>query len=295
MKLSRSESEFAAEPPVLPPGTILQHIYIRKRLRDVPPGRFVEVGTGDGLVSRLLLDLGWSGSGWDLNQQAIEHGRALNATYVEQGRYELHHGDWFAAEASGTADLVVSMMVLEHLDDDAERQYFDRAAAELVGGGRLILLVPGSPDHWGIEDEIAGHMRRYTRASLDHLVKESGWEVEYLVGLTWPISNLLLRISNRLVRRSESDRLALDFEDRTIASGHRQVAWKTRFPRVMRLALNEWTMRPLHLAQVAGSGKENALVLYCECRVARSDAESAAVGTERARNDVVSASTTRRA
>jgi SAM-dependent methyltransferase len=288
-------SEFAAEPPVLPPGTILQHMYVRKRLRDVPPGRFVEVGTGDGLLSRLLLELGWTGSGWDLNEEAIEHARALNATYVEQGRYTIHHGDWFTAEPSGTADLVVSMMVLEHLDDDAQRQYFDRAAADLADDGRVILLVPGSPGHWGIEDEIAGHMRRYTRASLGRVVEESGWKVEHLAGLTWPTSNLLLRISNRLVRRAESGRLALDLEDRTIASGHRQVVWKTRFPRVVRLALNEWTMRPLHLAQVAGAKKGNALVLYCECRVAGSDPGSATAGTERAPNDVVSASTTRRA
>jgi SAM-dependent methyltransferase len=257
-----------AEGRVLPPGTILQHIYIKRRLRELARGRFVDAGTGEGLLSRLLLDMGWVGSGWDLNDGALAQARALTAEYIKDGRYELHHGDWFSAEGSGTADLIVSSMLLEHLDDEGQRRYFDRAAAELRTGGRALLLVPSSPRHWGVEDEVVGHVRRYTRDSLHELVESSGWEVEHLAGLTWPISNLLLRISNRLVSAAESDRLELDLQRRFIASGHRQVPWKTRFPKAMRLALNEWTMLPFHAAQVAGSGNENALVLYCECRVA---------------------------
>jgi SAM-dependent methyltransferase len=292
---SENESESAAEARVLPPGTILQHLYIRRRLRQAPPGRFVDAGTGEGLLSRVLLDLGWRGAGWDLNEDALAQAQAVTAPYIEEGRYELHHRDWFAAEPSGNANLVVSAMLLEHLDDQAQRRYFERAAAELAPGGCVILLVPGSPRHWGIEDEVAGHLRRYTRDSLRAVIEESGWTVEHLVGLTWPVSNLLLRISNRLVHGAESDRLALDLERRFIASGHRQVPWKTRFPRVMRVALNEWTMRPFHIAQVLGSRNENALVLYCECRIADRGAEARAPDNERARRDVVSTSTTREA
>jgi hypothetical protein len=158
--------------------------------------------------------------------------------------------------------------VLEHLDDEAERRYFERAAAELVPGGLGILLVPSSPRHWGIEDEVAGHQRRYTRESLRDAVEAAGWRVEHLSGLTWPLSNLLLPISNRLVRRAEAGRLDLDLQGRTIASGSRKVAWKTRFPPVARLALNEWVLFPFHLAQLAGSRRESALVLYCEWRAA---------------------------
>ena len=53
--------EAGATRPVLPPGTLLQHMYLRERLRDRPAGTFVEVGVGSGHMSRLLLDLGWSG------------------------------------------------------------------------------------------------------------------------------------------------------------------------------------------------------------------------------------------
>ena len=46
----------------LPPGTILQLMYLRERLRNIKPGRFIEIGPGSGEITRLLLELGWAGA-----------------------------------------------------------------------------------------------------------------------------------------------------------------------------------------------------------------------------------------
>jgi len=46
----------------LAPGTILQLMYLKERLVDVAPGRFIEVGPGTGEISNLLLKFGWGGS-----------------------------------------------------------------------------------------------------------------------------------------------------------------------------------------------------------------------------------------
>jgi hypothetical protein len=46
---------------VLPPGTLLQLMYLRERLEKLEPGRFIEIGPGSGEISKLLLDLGWGG------------------------------------------------------------------------------------------------------------------------------------------------------------------------------------------------------------------------------------------
>jgi hypothetical protein len=257
-----------AERAALPPGTILQRIYLRKRLRELRPGRFVHVGTGEGSLSRILLDLGWTGSGWDLNRAALERAGALTRTYIDSGQYELRQGDWLASEAGPPSDLVVSEMLLEHLDDEAERRYFERTLGELSADGLGILLVPSSVEHWGIEDEVAGHRRRYTRESLRRVVEDAGFRVDRIAGLTWPLSNLLLPLSNWLVGRAEEQRLSLSLEHRTIASGNRNVPWKTRFPAAARLVLNEWTLRPWHLAQLAGAERDDAMILYCEFRPA---------------------------
>jgi hypothetical protein len=61
-------------------------------------------------------------------------------------------------------------MVMEHLDVHGERAFVERAGRCLSAGGRMVAIVPASPEHWGIEDEIAGHYRRYTANSAMNLL-----------------------------------------------------------------------------------------------------------------------------
>jgi SAM-dependent methyltransferase len=248
---------------VLPPGTILQLRYVRERLARLRPGRFIEVGTGAGELSAVLLDAGWSGVGYEPGP-AAERARRRNARAIAGGRYELRTADWLTAAPDEPSDVVISSMVIEHLNDDDEARYFERAQATLASGGRAIVLVPASPRHWGIEDEIAGHQRRYDRAGLARRLSALGWDLDHVAGLTFPLSNVLLPISNRLVARAERDRLGMSELERTLRSGDRHVAGKTSFPPLARVVLNDWALYPLHLLQRACRGSDRALVLYGE-------------------------------
>lgn len=251
----------------LPPGTILQFLYLKERLRRRTPGRFIEVGAGEGALSRVLLEAGWRGRAYDLNGDALARAATLNAGFVESGRLELVEGDWLALPPEpGAADLVIAAMVLEHLPEADVARFLDRAAESLSARGELFLIVPGSPAHWGIEDDVAGHLRRYTRDSLGVALSSAGWSVEHLASLTFPLSNLLLWLSNRLVSRYEAERLTLDPGERTIASGSRAVPWKTTFPVGARVLLNPVALYPFHLAQKAARRTKRGLVLYCEAR-----------------------------
>jgi SAM-dependent methyltransferase len=241
-------------------------MYVRRRLKGRAPGRFVEVGTGTGDLAHMLLGLGWSGIGYELGESAVEQARELNADAIASGRFELRLADWLTEPDPPVADLFVSAMVLEHLPDaDAER-FLGQAAASIGHDGLGILLVPASPRHWGIEDVVAGHERRYTRETLAATLRSAGFQVTHLAGLTYPVSNVLLPISNRQVARHETERTRLDAQTRTVASGTRTVPWKTRFPAPARLLLNEVTMAPLYGVQLVTRGSENALVLYSEWR-----------------------------
>jgi SAM-dependent methyltransferase len=248
---------------VAAPGTILQRLYLRERLRGVPPGRFIEIGVGTGGLSRELLLLGWHGEGWDLSDEAVAQSTATNAGAVADGRYAVRRGDWLEEE-DGETDLVASSMVIEHLSDEREALYFERCREVLSERGRAVVLVPASPRHWGIEDEIAGHQRRYTRTGLAARLDELGFRVEHVAGLTFPLSNVLLPVSNALVRRSEGHKRALSNEERTRQSGTRDVAFKTTFPQALGLVLNDRTLYPLHLVQKAARNSDRALVLYAE-------------------------------
>lgn len=254
---------------VQPPGTILQGIYLKERLRRVPPGRFLEVGCGSGWVSSLLLRQGWTGVGIDLNADGLARARATNDAFVRDGRYRLRHADFLDSDACPDRerfDLIVSCMVVEHLDEAGESAYFRRCRQLLAADGLLITIVPGSPAHWGIEDEIAGHHRRYTRDSLARRLDEESWDVVHLSGLTFPLSNLLLGVSNALVRRAEGHRRSLSMHDRTLASGDRSVFLKTRIPGLFGVVLNEWALLPWHLAQKRSCRHPSCLVLYAESR-----------------------------
>lgn len=247
----------AIERPVLPPGTLLQHMYLKERLRGRAPGTFVEVGVGGGHISRLLLDLGWRGIGYELSAEAL-------APEVADGRMALRHGNWLEAAEEGRLDMVISSMVIEHLSDEDEARYFERCREALAPGGRALLFVPASMRHWGIEDDIAGHLRRYSEDGLRARLTGLGWDVVHAAGLTYPLSNALLPVSNALVARSEQHKRALSVQERTEASGRRDVPGKTSFHPLLRLLLNETTMMPFHWLQKVAHRSPDALVLYAE-------------------------------
>jgi 2-polyprenyl-3-methyl-5-hydroxy-6-metoxy-1,4-benzoquinol methylase len=249
---------------ILPPGTLLQQMYFRERLRALPHGRFIEVGAGQGIASKTLLDLGWSGRAYELNRDALAAAAELNQAALSEGRYQLEQRDWLEAVDTESVDLVASCMVLEHLADADEARYLERCRKVLKRGGAGVLFVPGCPDYWGIEDEIAGHLRRYTFDSLRQSIEARGLRVRHMAGLTYPLSNLLFPLSEFLVRRAESAKLALSPAERTRLSGNRDVPLKTHFPPPLRLVLNEWVLSPLHWLQKLNVRNPRSLVIYAE-------------------------------
>lgn len=250
---------------VLPPGTILQLLYLKERLR-CEPGRFIEIGPGAGEITQMLLDRGWSGVSFDLSPETVAGLDERFAVEIAERRFRAVHADYQDAVVDEKVDLVISCMVMEHLEDDVESAFMVKSAACLKPDGVMMGLVPASPAHWGIEDDIAGHCRRYTRESLSRLVRVSNWKLLHLTGLTFPLSNLLLPVSNFLVARGEKHKLAYSALERTEQSGRRIVKYKTHFPPVLGLLLNPVTMFPLHLIQKLLGRSPRALVLFFEAR-----------------------------
>lgn len=251
---------------VLPPGTILQLMYLKERLRLLPPGFFVEIGPGQGAITELLLRRGWRGRVFELSATTAAQLRCRFASEVAAGQLSVENRSFLRTQGAADLDLVISCMVMEHLADREQEDLWHIAAAHLRPGGLMIGLVPASPAHWGIEDEIAGHQRRYTRTSLGQLAAALRWRLTHVAGLTFPLSNLLLPLSNVLVARQERAKLRLSAGERTRQSGRRDVIFKTRFPLALKLLLNEMVMLPLHLLQKWLSSSPRAMVLYFEAQ-----------------------------
>jgi len=250
---------------VLPPGTILQLMYLGERLRRTPPGRFIEIGPGRGEITKLLLSCGWSGFSYDLDPITIATLRERFAMEISVKRFTPINADYLSSPVSSEkVDLIISCMVMEHMEDNSQFAFMQTSLERLNKGGKMIGLVPASPAHWGIEDDIAGHRRLYTRSGIAALAATSGWALQHIAGLTFPLSNFLLPVSNSLVNRSEREKLALSPLERTKQSGRRRVKFKTSFPSILGVLLNKFTLFPMYLLQNICVKSDRALVLYFE-------------------------------
>ena len=121
-------------------------------------------------------------------------------------------------------------------------------------------------EYWSIEDEIAGHLRRYERGYMEKYLSLTGFDLCHVAGITYPISNFLLPISSFLVKKNEIYKLKLSTAEQTVLSGIRFVPFKTHFPRWISALLNSYTHYPLHVIQKLFI-KKNTLALFYECTI----------------------------
>ena len=103
------------------------------------------------------------------------------------------------------ADLVTSMDVIEHLDDDAALAEYRRVVRP---GGRVLLTVPAYQWLWSDHDTWAAHRRRYSRRTLVAAVAPLGprpRRVTYFNSFLVPPAAVLRRTPARRLVKGEQD------------------------------------------------------------------------------------------
>jgi len=246
------------------PGTILQMLYLRQRIRKNGWKSFYEIGCGKGIFSKQFLSLGLSGKAIDLNNRACDRAMIENTSFVEKGQYTVEYGDFSNQEITEKYDVVFSCMVIEHIPNESRTDFMLKCKDLLSKNGRITCLVPSSMKHWGVEDDIAGHILRFERSDVYALAEELNMKVAHIAGLTYPVSNWLFRLSNAIVSKNEKDMLDKSQQERTVYTGSREVQFKTDFPLWTGFLLNPIVLFPLHLFQKLFRKNENSMVLYFE-------------------------------
>jgi SAM-dependent methyltransferase len=158
--------------------------------------RIVEVGAGVGTCSAYLLEAAPQASLTAI-EPAANNVPVLRERFAGEPRVAVRQGYLDETLEAGSADTVVAVNVMEHVEDDAA---FLRAARRLLTpGGHLLLFVPAVPAIFGTLDEAFEHFRRYTRRELDAKVRAAGFRVDLLryVNLpgvaAWWLSGKVLR------------------------------------------------------------------------------------------------------
>ena len=85
-------------------------------------------------------------------------------------------------------DLIGIFDVLEHIDE--EKTVLEQTYRAVKPGGGIILTVPQHKFLWSKHDELACHVRRYERKTLNMLIEKSGFKVERVtsfVSLLFPL------------------------------------------------------------------------------------------------------------
>jgi SAM-dependent methyltransferase len=159
-------------------------------------GRILDIGSGTGnhlqeLSEREVVSL-------DIDADVIAE---LQERHANRPNWRFVKAD-ICSEASLEAlglrsfDTVFSSNVLEHIPDD--RLALRNAVRLLRPGGRVVLLLPAHPALHGSMDRLAGHFRRYNRASVTALFEQADLRpmrvryVNLLGGIGWYINNRLV-------------------------------------------------------------------------------------------------------
>jgi 2-polyprenyl-3-methyl-5-hydroxy-6-metoxy-1,4-benzoquinol methylase len=163
------------------PGVILGLQSEKKRmsfmfLDELPPGRVLDVGCGDGTFLNRIRKTGWSVEGFDFDEKVLTSAKAKYGL-------DLKHGDikslGFQKESF---DAITLNHVIEHVPDPLEM--FAECRSLLKPGGRLVMTTPNTASlghktfqrHWrGLEPP--RHLHLFSARTLKVCAVRSGLEV----------------------------------------------------------------------------------------------------------------------
>jgi SAM-dependent methyltransferase len=181
--------------------------------------RIVEAGAGIGTVAELVLRRA-SPTEMLLIEPAGNNIPELHRRFDDDRRITIHHGYLEDIGATFSADTVIAVNVMEHVEHDAA--FLGAAYRTLIPGGALLLLVPAVPAIFGSLDRAFDHYRRYTRSGLRRSLLAAGFDVQTLHYINL-IGVAAWFVAGRILRRTTLARPQVQFYDRLVIPWLRRV------------------------------------------------------------------------
>lgn len=181
------------------PLTHTRYRLILGEIRSLPPKpRILDVGCGNGTLLKLLRAR---------FKDAELHGVEPSAEACRLAPSDIASAivctgivEFARTEQLNSFDLVVCSEVLEHVDDPAI--VLDVAAELLKPEGLAVFTVPAGMKYWSIQDQAAGHLRRFEIEEFRRLLVDCGLQIKDLYTWGGPISSLYNRLVSSVGPRS---------------------------------------------------------------------------------------------
>ena len=172
---------------------------IRRDVRPQKGASILEIGCGTGHNLEMLGQFGHVDAiELDDESRAIAQARLgrdiMSARLPELKGIPEHH-----------YDLVATLDVIEHIDDDADA--IAAISTRLKPGGKFLMTVPAHPWMWSAHDSVNHHKRRYSKASLRRLIEGSPLKLDrigYFNSLLFPLA-VADRLVSKLRGKDEAD------------------------------------------------------------------------------------------
>jgi SAM-dependent methyltransferase len=212
-----------------------------------PAGLFLDVGGGNGCVSRAVQDADWPVALLEPGPEGARNARRRGINTVISSTFE------DAGFVEGSISAAGAFDVLEHIADDSA--FLGLLATSLKSGGRLYLTVPALASLWSDEDDRAGHFRRYTCRQLGSVIEKAGFRLDYLTYFftLLPLPIFLLRsLPHRLGRhRSSAQTTQRNREEHRALRGSRSLALQ---------AVMDWELANIRLGRRMAIGSSCLVV-----------------------------------
>jgi len=170
----------------------------------------LELGSGFGTFSRMMLDDKKEVFGLDINQKHTDHAKkncpdAVFLLHDITSGIEALNGKKF--------DTMISLNVLEHIEND--KLAMKNVTETLLPNGKAVILVPAHPIIYDELDRMSGHFRRYTKKTATELVTQAGLKVTAFKWFNpWSLPALLYK--SRVQKIDRLSPSSIDLYDRLV-------------------------------------------------------------------------------
>jgi SAM-dependent methyltransferase len=145
---------------------------------DLPPGRALDVGCGEGADSVWLAQHGWQVTALDISATAIARARTLGAHHqIPDGQIIWRVEDLERWEPGACYDLVSACFLGSPIEFDRSG-VVRRAASAVTAGGHLLIVAHAAPPPWASGHDTARHLFLKPDEELANLALDAtAWDV----------------------------------------------------------------------------------------------------------------------